>query len=294
MFLMAERGTGVMAPNDTQGPGKAPLARKELRRNPRRDSARLSSVTTAIHLLKAFSANDRELGISELAKRLGVAKSTVHRLTSALLEEGLLQQNPENGRYCLGIGLFTLGSLVRARLDVTSESKHILNDLRDATKENVRLAVLERQSAVFLHDFESPQTLRLRSETGQLKPAFCTAEGLCLLSGLREEELARFMTYPRRPRTEKTVTDEAELREQIALAKRQGYAIEDEQCDLGTRCIAAPIYNGEGRIVAALGVAGPRVRIRKSQFSKMALLVINAAERISERLGYRHMPRIDH
>jgi DNA-binding IclR family transcriptional regulator len=90
------------------------------------------------------------------------------------------------------------------------------------------------------------------------------------------------------------VTDEAELREQIALAKRQGYAIEDEQCDLGTRCIAAPIYNGEGRIVAALGVAGPRVRIRKSQFSKMALLVINAAERISERLGYRHMPRIDH
>ena len=282
-----------MASEDSQATGKVQVARKELRRNPRRDSARLSSVTTAIHLLKAFSINDKELGISELAKRLGVAKSTVHRLTSALLDEGLLQQNPENGRYRLGIGLFTLGSLVRARLDVTTESKHILNELREKTKENVRLAVLERENAVFLHDFESPQTLRLRSETGQLKPAYCTAEGICLLSGLREEELDRFMTYPRRQRTEKTLTDEEDLREQVDLVKHQGYAIEDEQCDLGTRCIAAPIYNGEGRIVAALGVAGPRVRIRKSQFGKLALLVIDAAEQVSQRLGYRHMPRVD-
>jgi len=283
---MAERGTKIMAPGDDKA------IRKEPRRNPRRDSPRLSSVTTAIHLLKAFTIDDKELGISELAKRLGVAKSTVHRLTSALLEEGLLQQNPENGRYCLGIGLFTLGSLVRSRLDVTSESKHILNDLREQTKENVRLAVLERQSAVFLHDFESPQTLRLRSGTGQLKPAFCTAEGLCLLSGLRDDQLAKFLTYPRTPRTEKTIVDEAELRAQIEMVKRQGHAVEDEQCDLGTRCIAAPIRNGEGRIVAALGVAGPRVRIRKSQFGKLALLVINAAEQISQRLGYTQMPGV--
>lgn len=255
-------------------------------RNPRRDSARLSSVTTAIHLLKTFTRDDNELGISELAKRLGVAKSTVHRLTSALLDEDLLQQNPENGRYRLGIGLFTLGSLVRAQLDVMSESKQILNDLRETTQENVRLAVLERQSAVFLHDFESPQALRLRSETGQLKPAYCTAEGLCLLSGLGEAELAKFMNYPRPRRTEKTITDEKELRALIDSVRQQGFAIEDEFCDLGTRCIAAPIRNGEGRVVAALGVAGPRVRIRKRQFAKLAQLVSQATEQISARLGY--------
>jgi len=263
-----------------------------INRNPRRDSARLSSVTTAIHLLKTFTRDDTELGVSELAKRLGVAKSTVHRLSTALLEEDLLQQNPENGRYRLGIGLFTLGSLVRARLDVTAESKQILNDLREQTQENVRLAVLERQSVVFLHDFESPQALRLRSETGQLKPAYCTAEGLCLLAGLREGELAKFMNYPRPQRTEKTVVDEAEMRALIEGVKQQGFAIEDEFCDLGTRCIAAPIFNGEGRIVAALGVAGPRVRIRKSQFAKLAQVVMQAADQISERLGYRHAMRV--
>ncbi len=279
-------------PPPTAGPeADAVTGRKEVNRNPRRDNSRLSSVTTAIHLLKTYTQEEDELGISELAKRLGVAKSTVHRLATALLEEGFLQQNPENGRYRLGVGLFSLGSLVRARLDVTAESKHILNELREKTQENVRLAVLERQSVVFLHDFESPQTLRLRSGTGQLRPAFCTAEGLCLLSGLREAEMAKFMHYPRPARTAKTITDETELRSRIRRVKTQGYATEDEDCDEGTRCIAAPIYNGDGRIVAALGVAGPRVRIRKSQFPRMAPLVIEAALQVSQRLGYsRHQP----
>lgn len=263
-----------------------PEGRKEPNRNPRRDSARLSSVTTAIHLLKSFSIEDEDLGISELAKRLGVAKSTVHRLASALLDEGLLQQNPETGRYRLGIGLFTLGSLVRSRLDVTSESRSIMNDLREKTGENVRLAVLERQSVVLLHDLESPQNVRLRSTTGQLRPAFCTAEGMCLLSGLREPELKKFLAAPRTQRTPKTILDEAEIRNEIRMVKRLGYSIEDETCDEGTRSIAAPIHSGDGRIIAAIGVAGPRIRIRKSQFGKVSQLVVAAAEQISERLGY--------
>jgi DNA-binding IclR family transcriptional regulator len=265
---------------------------KEINRNPRRGSTRLSSVTTAIHLLKTFTIEDPELGISDLAKRLGVAKSTVHRLASALLDEGLLQQNAETGRYTIGIGLFTLGSLVRARLDVTSESRSILNELREKSGENVRLAVLERQSAVLLHDLESPQTLRLRSATGQLRPAYCSAEGLCLLSGLREPELKKFLEAPRAPRRPNTPVDEEELRNHIRKVKRQGYAIEDEICDEGTRAIAAPIYNADGRIVAAVGVAGPRIRIRKSQFNKLAQTVVAAAEQVSERLGYVQRQRV--
>ena len=94
------------------------------------------------------------------------------------------------------------------------------------------------------------------------------------------------MSYPRPKRVPATVTDEDELRARIRRVKRQGYAVEDEECDEGTRCIAAPIWNAEGRIIAAVGVAGPRLRIRKSQFSKMSPVVIAAAQAISERLGY--------
>lgn len=268
-------------PNERQ-----PAPRKEINRNPRRNSSRLSSVTTAIHLLKTFTDEDQELGISELAKRLSVAKSTVHRLASALLDEGLLQQDEATGRYRLGVGLFALGSLVRSRLDVTAESKHVLNDLRLDTQENVRLAVLEQASVVFLHDFEGPQTLRLRSATGQLRPAFCTAEGMCLISGLRREEFEKFLAYPRAGRTAATVTDPEEFTSRIRQVKRRGYAFEDEECDEGTRCVAAPIFNAEGRMVAAVGVAGPRARIRKSQVTKLAPRVVDAANQISQRLGY--------
>lgn len=260
--------------------------RQEINRNPRRNSSRLSSVTTAIHLLKTFTDEEHELGISELAKRLKVAKSTVHRLASALLEESLLQQDETTGRYRLGVGLFSLGSLVRSRLDVTSESKNTLNLLREQTQENVRLAVLEMASVVFLHDLEGPQTLRLRSATGQLRPAFCTAEGMCLISGLRRPDIEKFLAYPRPQRTSATVTDSNDFVERIRQVKRRGYAFEDEECDEGTRCVAAPIYSAEGRIVAAVGVAGPRGRIRKSQVAKLAPRVIEAASEISQRLGY--------
>ncbi|KZM49676.1 IclR family transcriptional regulator [Labrenzia sp. OB1] len=266
--------------------------KNEPNRNPRRDSARLSSVTTAIHLLKTFNAQDKELGISELAKRLGVAKSTVHRLASALLDEDMLLQNPENGRYQLGVALFSLGSMVRSRFEVANASKRILNELRERTQENVRLAVLQGDRAVYLHDFESPQTLRLKSGTGKSRPAYCVAEGLCLLAGMRSAELDRYLMQPREKMTDKTMTDEEELRERIRLVQRRGFAVEDEECEEGTRCLAAPIYQNDGRVLGAVGVAGPRLRMKKRQFPQLAPQVIEVTEQISHTLGFAGRPKI--
>jgi DNA-binding IclR family transcriptional regulator len=261
-------------------------APKSVNRNPRRDSERLSSVTTAIHLLKTFSEDERELGISELAKRLGVAKSTVHRLASALLDEGFLEQNPDSGRYRLGIGLFSLGSQVRSRLDVAAEAKPFLNDMRGKLGENARLAVLNRRNAVYIHDFESNDSVRLRSITGQHRPAHCTAEGLCLLSGLRGPQLDAFLSEPLVARTANTVTVAEDLHERVRRVKRLGYATEDEECDVGTRCIAAPVFQADGRVVAAIGLAGPRLRLKKRDFPVLAEQVSGYALRLSERLGY--------
>lgn len=261
-------------------------APKSVNRNPRRDSERLSSVTTAIHLLKTFSEDERELGISELAKRLGVAKSTVHRLASALLDEGFLEQNPDNGRYRLGISLFSLGSQVRSRLDVAAEAKPFLNDMRAKLGENARLGVLARRNVVFIHDFESNESVRLRSITGQHRPAHCTAEGLCLLSGMRAAQLEAFLAEPLPARTPNTVTVAEDLHERVRRVKRLGYATEDEECDLGTRCIAAPVFQADGRVVAAMGLAGPRLRLKKRDFPALAEQVAGYALRLSERLGY--------
>src|SRR6201996_3170887 len=139
---------------------------------------RLSSVTAAIRVLKVFSEEEPEIGISNLAKRLKLAKSTAHRLATTLLAEGLLEQNTENGRYRLGLELFALGALVRRRIDVSNQALPFLHVLRERTDETVHLAILDGTSIIYLFNLESNQAIRVRSYIGVRKPAFCTSEGL--------------------------------------------------------------------------------------------------------------------
>lgn len=252
------------------------------------DGPRLSSVSTAIRLLRAFDGNDVEIGVSDLAKRLGIAKSTAHRLASTLVSEGLLGQNAQSGRYRLGIGLFTLGSMVRLQFDLWSGARSLLTDLREATGENVRLALRDTENIVFLHDFESPQMVRLRSSTGQIKPAFCTAEGQCLIAHLGESELTNLLALPRQQRTPQTLTDETAIRERLEIVRQNGYAVEDEESEEGTRCIAAPVMQADGGIVASIGLAGPRLRMKKRLFPSLIPQVTSVANQISRQMGYHH------
>src|SRR5262245_45972655 len=113
-----------------------------LSRNSQQNHTGLSSVSTAVRLLKAFSEEQVEIGISDLGKRLGVAKSTVHRLAVTLVAQGMLEQNPDTGKYRLGISLFRLGALVRHRMDVSIEARHLLRELREKANETVHLAGL--------------------------------------------------------------------------------------------------------------------------------------------------------
>lgn len=253
----------------------------------RPERARLSSLTTAIRLLKAFTNEERELGISDLAKRLGVAKSTVHRLASTLTSEGLLEQNPETDRYRLGVTLFTLGALVRRRMDISAEAKVHLINLRSEVEENVRLAILDGAQTVYMHDYESVHPVRLRAQTGQSKPAFCTAEGLVLLTGRSDAEIDAVLAAGTPAQTPRTMTDPREIRARIAEARRSGYAIEDEESEIGMRAIAAPIRSAEGRVIAAVAVAGPRTRLRKRMFPALINRVVATADDISARLGWR-------
>jgi IclR family transcriptional regulator, KDG regulon repressor len=148
----------------------------------RSSEKRLSSVAAAMALLKAFSEDEIDIGVSTLAKRLGMAKSTVHRLATTLVSEGMLEQNPENGKYRLGIALFGLGALVRRRMDVSTEAKPYLFDLRETTGETVHLAILDRADIMYVYNLESTQAIRMRSDIGVRKPAHCTAEGLAMLA----------------------------------------------------------------------------------------------------------------
>jgi DNA-binding IclR family transcriptional regulator len=249
----------------------------------------LSSVATAVRLLKSFSEGEAEIGVTSLAKRLGVAKSTVHRLATTLVAEGMLEQNRDNEKYRLGVALFGLGALVRQRMNVSTEGRPYIFDLRDATNETVHLAILDRAEVMYVYDLESNQAIRMRANLGERKQALCTAEGRAIIAFLSEREREALLRQPIYPRTPKTKTDHDSLRAALEEVVRLGYAREDEQSEIGMRSIAAPIRDDSGRVVAAVGMAGPAQRLSDDVLASYAPLVINTANTISARLGFRSL-----
>jgi len=240
-----------------------------------------------MRLLKAFSESEVEIGISDLARRLGVAKSTAHRLAATLLFEGMLEQNTETGKYRLGIALFRLGALVRQRMDVSIEARPLLRKLREKANETVHLAVLDGNEIMYIYNLESTQAVRMRSDIGVRKPAYCTAEGLAMLAFQPPEVVERVIRAGLPPRTPRTVTDPAALRRTLEFVRQRGCAIEDEESEMGMRCIAAPIRNDAGDVIAAVGLGGPVSRISKKALAGFIPDVVGTAAAISARLGYR-------
>jgi IclR family KDG regulon transcriptional repressor len=254
---------------------------------PKAESQRLSSVATAVRLLKSFSEGEAEIGVTTLSKRLGVAKSTVYRLASTLVSEGMLEQNRENDKYRLGLALFGLGALVRQRMNVSTEARPHIFALREATNETVHLAVPEGGQIIYVYDLESTQAIRQRANLGERKPAFCSAEGRAMLAFAEPEAVEAIIAAGLHPRTPFTDTDPKRLKAALEDVRQKGYAREDEQCEIGMRSLAAPIRDAEGRVVAAVGVAGPTQRLSEEELARFAPLVVNTAHLISARLGYR-------
>jgi DNA-binding IclR family transcriptional regulator len=252
-----------------------------------RGAGQLSSVSTAVRLLKAFSEEQVEIGISELAKRLGVAKSTVHRLAVTLVAQGMLEQNPESDKYRLGIALFRLGSLVRRRMTLSSEARPLLHELREKVNETVHLAVLDGPDIMYVYNLESTQAIRMRSDVGVRKPVYCTAEGQAMLAFQPAETVDEVVRAGLPARTPQTLTSAAELERALDTVRQRGCAFEDEESEPGMRCVAAPIRNDTGEVVAALGVAGPVTRLTRKAVAGLMPSVIETAAAISARLGYR-------
>ena len=252
---------------------------------------RLSSVANAILLMKTFSDEQSEMGISALAERLGLAKSTVHRLASTLVEAGMLEQNKETGKYRLGLAVFELGSLVRRKIDISLEAKPWLMTLREQTGETVDLSILDHGGVVCVNFLESKKVNRTSSGIGLRKPVHCTAEGKALIAFQPPMVIERIISAGLERRTPRTMIDPAALQEELAKVRARGYATDDEEYELGVRGIASPIRDDSGNSVAAVGVNGPAQRLTKNRLRALAGHVNAAAKAISVRLGAKANPR---
>lgn len=254
----------------------------------RRDHSTLSSVRNAARLLKEFSRGSREIGVTELSRRLGIGKSTAHRLLNTLAEERLLEQDPATGAYRLGLAMYELGASVSMHTDLHVACIPVIDQLAAGTRETVQVAVLDFREVVYVERRDSPQTLRLFGRIGHRNDAHCTSTGKVLLAHLppgRLDEVLHGWDLP--PRTPHTITDPVRLRQELQHVRRQGWAENVNEVEMGVASVAAPVRNGLGEVVASVSVAGPVQRLTGDSLKRFARPTVEAGLAISRRLGYR-------
>ncbi|MDX6555112.1 MAG: IclR family transcriptional regulator, regulon repressor [Miltoncostaeaceae bacterium] len=246
---------------------------------------RIQAIERAVAILNAFSAEDPELGVTELAGRLGLHKSTVHRFMVNLEAAGLVERT-RSARYRLGLRIFELGGLVMQRMNLWDEALPFLEGLVRDTGETGHLAVLDGGEAIYIERVEARRALRIPSAVGRGYPAHATNLGKVLLADLASDRLRELVgDGPLGAFTPHTITDPTELEAELERIRAQGFAVDNEEYDEGLRCIGAPIYDHSGRAVAALGIGGPVTRITPERVDELAELVMAAARGLSRRLG---------
>ena len=247
---------------------------------------RIQSVERAVAILNAFSAEEPELGVTELADRLDLHKSTVHRFLVNLEAAGLVERNRLTARYRLGLRIFELGGLVLQQMSLWDEALPFLEGLVRDSGETGHLAVLDGGEAVYIEKVEARKALRIPSAIGRGYPAHATSLGKLLLAHLTAD--ARDLVLAERGLarcTPNTITGRDQLNTELDLIRSQGFAVDDEEYEEGLRCIGAPIVGHTGHVVAAIGIGGPVTRVTPRRVGELAELVMSAAASLSRRMG---------
>ena len=248
----------------------------------------VKSLVKALRILECLAEGEEPAyTLSELSRGLHLHVSTVHRLLVNLLRQGFVEPDPASGAYRLGFRVLRMGLRVLDRLDFSRVALPLLRELNQQTKETVHLAILREGRAVSIERFVSPQPVGLDARLGQVMPLHCTGVGKALLAYESEESLDQIAPGPGLARfTTRTITTLPQLKKELARVRGQGYAVDNEEAVEGLRCVAAPLFDHTGNVVAAFSVAGPAQRITPANILEIARLVRATSQQISYRLGF--------
>lgn len=249
---------------------------------------RVQVLDRAAGILQALADAPSALAPGEIAQRLSLHKSTIHRLLAALEQLGYIRKHPADGRFSLGLKLFEFGSRAVATLNLHSYGQPLLDALVAETGETAHLCIMDDGHMVSVLIAESTRTVRTPATVGRRTPMHCTAVGKAMLAHvsdpIRDMVLAE---YPRRARTRRTLVTRAAVMAELARVRARGYAVDDEEIEVGLRCIGAPVRNHSGLVIAAVSIAGPAFRLSRKRVPALARVVMTGAARLSADLGYR-------
>jgi IclR family KDG regulon transcriptional repressor len=251
-------------------------------------NAPVQSVDRILDIIELLSLYPSGLLLRDLAQVSKLHTSTVHRLLSCLIARGYARKDPRSGKYCLTLRFFEIGCAASGALDLVAVAREQLDELSDFSKEVVHLVKRDGLSVVYLYKAEPSQSLvRMSSRVGGRNPLYCTAVGRSILANLPEDEVNEIWELSDiTPVTSKTITNLEALKSQLAIAKKKGYAIDNEENEEGVYCLAAPIFNWKGEPIAAISVSAPLNRMVDENKARILPVLIKTAQNISYQLGY--------
>ncbi len=250
----------------------------------------VSSVLKVFNILESLG-DQKEIGVSELSQRLMMSKATTYRFLQTMKTLGYVSQQGEADKYSLTLKLFELGAKSLEWVDIITIAEKEMRVISDATNETVHLGSLDQGSIIYIHKIDSSYSLRMHSRVGRRNPLHTTAIGKVLLAE-REEAFVRKQLADTEfiLSTEKTIKNIEQLIEELAVVRQQHFGEDNEEQEPGLRCIAAPVYDRFGNVIAGVSVSFPTVRFDEAKKSYYINLLHQAGKNISEQLGFKNYP----
>jgi DNA-binding IclR family transcriptional regulator len=253
-------------------------------------SESVRAVDRALDVLLCFSNQTPELTMTQIAERVGVHKSTVHRLLATLEHKRFIQRNPDTGMYRLGIRLLQMAYLTLEQNDLRRLAVPFMHRLCDLYEENIDLTVLDDTDVVFINILEGPQRVKLAAAIGQRLPAFATASGKAILAYMPEKTVRQILTRGMPQLTSYTLNSPEALLEDLKKVRELGYAISEQELEEQIHALAAPIFNHENHPIASIAVAGPAYRLTRQRMIEIGTNLVATAQEISREIKMAAIP----
>lgn len=254
---------------------------------PSTDKYKIRSVDRALRVMMCFATVGPELTSDEIGAAVGLHKSTVYRMLATLEASQFVERSPDGEIYRLGAASVLLGTTALGEMDLPRVARPHLQSLMRSTGETVHLVVLNQGSGLVIDKIDSERSVRMTSSIGYRSPLHCTGAGKVLLAHMPRPELERFLLEDDLPAyTEQTITDPEALCLHLEQIRRDGYALDAEENEPGLRCLAAPVYDYSGTVIASVSLSGPSSRMGSETVPPLRHLLLEHTGAISRELGY--------
>lgn len=259
--------------------------------NARRERGGVQSVERTLDILESLVELGSEVGLVEISQAVSLPLATVHRLLGTLIQRGYVKQNRQNRKYSLGFRALQMGSDMRQRFSLRLEARPFLQRLMQSCGESANLAVLDDGEVVYIDQAQSSRILRMFTQIGNRLPAHSTGSGKVMLAYAPPDIVEGILSrHGLAERTGHTIVNLEAFRKELERIRQRGYALDDQEHEEGVRCIAAPVRDESGQVVASLSISGPVTRLSDRQVEEIIPEVVECSNKLSSRLGFKPEP----